>query len=77
MREVLQIEPREVKDSLIEMGHTMINLEIVEKLEKPEKKPRKMTFRKKKEAEVGMFNILIAVKHCCSMFNGGVTGLGV
>lgn len=52
MREVLQVEAREVKDTLIEMGHSMINLDIVQKIEKPEKKPRKMTFRKKKEVEV-------------------------
>ncbi|XP_067950105.1 uncharacterized protein [Watersipora subatra] len=51
MSEVLLVEPREVKESLIEMGHSMINLEIVQKLEKREKKAKKMTFRKKKDVE--------------------------
>ena len=49
MRTVLQVEPRDVRASLIEMGHAMINLGIVQKVEKAEKKPRKLTFRKKKE----------------------------
>ena len=49
MRTVLPVEPRDVRASLIEMGHAMINLEIVQKVEKAEKKPRKLTFRKKKE----------------------------
>lgn len=49
MRTVLQVDPRDVRASLIEMGHAMINLEIVQKVDKTEKKPRKLTFRKKKE----------------------------
>ena len=46
------VEPREVKDSLIEMGHSMINLGIVQRVEKSEKKSKKHTLRKKKEVEV-------------------------
>lgn len=51
MKKILQVEPRELKDSLLEMAHCLINMGIVQKVEKPEKKSRKLTFRKKKESK--------------------------
>jgi len=52
MTTVLQVEPREVRETLVEMGQAMIDLGIVQKTEKPEKKPRKLTFRKRAPKDV-------------------------
>lgn len=50
MKTILQVEPREEKDTLLEMGHAMINLGIVQKIEK--KPAKKMSMKKKKEKSV-------------------------
>jgi len=50
MTNILQVEAREIKDSLLEMGHAMINLEVVQKVDKTDKKSRKANNKKKKVA---------------------------